>query len=101
MPTQETQSNRIDTGTTSWISIHINDSQSEVDVLSTSSGIFQEQSLEMSRPPCHLFEHSHKMRTPLPERFPRLTFFAIAVALLASALTAEFDYLRGAGYYWP
>ncbi len=48
-----------------------------------------------------LFASVCEVRTPLPERFPRLTFLAIAVALLAFALTAEFDYLRGAGYYWP
>jgi hypothetical protein len=101
MPTQESHSNRIDTGTKEWMSIHIYDSQSEVDVPSASSGILQGQSQEMSKASCHLFERAHEMRIPLPERFPRLTFFAIAVALLVSALTAEFDYLHGAGYFWP
>lgn len=48
-----------------------------------------------------LFALAQLSRTPLPERYPRLTFLAIAVLLLISALTAEFEYLRGAGYSWP
>ena len=49
----------------------------------------------------HLFEHVERTHAPLPERFPRLAFLAVALALLVTALTAEFDYLRGAGYFWP
>lgn len=42
-----------------------------------------------------------ELPAPLAERFPRLAFSVIALSLLISVLTAEFDYLRGAGYYWP
>lgn len=48
-----------------------------------------------------LFALSEQFPAPFPERFPRLTFLAISLLLLISALTAEFEYLRGAGYYWP
>lgn len=48
-----------------------------------------------------LFALAESSRAPLPERFPRLTFLAIALVLLISALTAEFEYLRVAGYSWP
>jgi hypothetical protein len=96
MPIQTSQS-RIDTGKTGWISIHIN-TESPISHYDENP----RRDLPV-RPPaaCHLFEHVEKMQTPFPERFPRLTFLAIAVALLASALAAEFDYLHGAGYYWP
>jgi hypothetical protein len=99
MPTQESQS-RIETGKTNWIPIHINDGQSPAD-LPSGFGESPQQEIPWLASSYHLFEHTQKMRAPLPERFPRLTFLAIAVALLAFALTAEFDYLRGAGYYWP
>lgn len=48
-----------------------------------------------------LFALAQQATAPLPERFPRLTFLAIALLLLISALTAEFEYLRCAGYSWP
>lgn len=48
-----------------------------------------------------LFALAQQTAAPLPERFPRLTFLAIALVLLISALTAEFEYLRCAGYSWP
>jgi hypothetical protein len=47
-----------------------------------------------------LFEQTQQTPLLLAERFPRLTFFAIALAILLSALTTEIDYLRGAGYHW-
>jgi len=100
MLTQEGQS-RIDTAKTGWISIPIDDGHSQAD-LPTSFAENPERKTPLSAPAvCHLFEHIQKMHAPLPERFPRLTFLAVAVALLASALAAEFDYLHGAGYYWP
>jgi hypothetical protein len=97
MPIQKSQS-RIDTGETGWISIHINDSETPV--------LGYAESRRMTAPPPepaarHLFEYARQTRVSFPERFPRLTLFAIAVVLLASALAAEFDYLHGAGYYWP
>ena len=48
-----------------------------------------------------LFTLAARSRAPLPELYPRLTFLAIAFVLLISALTAEVEYLRVAGYSWP
>lgn len=99
MPTTEKRSNCIETGNTGWISVHINDEESRKRALSEAGNPWQE---ETGRPQSfHLFEHAGQTAVPLPERFPRLAFAAIAIAILLSALTAEFDYLRGGGYYWP
>lgn len=46
--------------------------------------------------PDGLSVQAERMHAPLPERFPRLTFLTVVVALLVTALTAEFDSLRGA-----
>jgi|GEM_PF-3077419 len=100
MPTKEKRG-CILTGNTGSISIHINDPELSIDA-QNGSGEGTQRELAADLPAvCHLFEHSQEMPTPLPERFPRLTFFAIALSLLAFALAAECDYLRGAGYYWP
>jgi hypothetical protein len=100
MPTQQNQS-CIETGNTGWISIHINDSQTPIDLSSSYNKDPQHEAPLLSPVIFHLFEHEGEIQAPFPERFPRLTFLAIAIALLASALAAEFDYLHGAGYYWP
>lgn len=100
MPTTEKRSNCIETGNTGWISVHINDEESRKRTLCGQAG--NPWGEEAGRPQSfHLFEHAGKTVIPLPERFPRLAFAAIAIAILLSALTAEFDYLRGGGYYWP
>lgn len=99
MPNQQRQSS-IATGTTGSISIHINHSQPSID-LPSGFGEDPQKERPLLRPAVsNLFEHTQNTRASLAERFPRLTFLAIAIALLASVLTAEFDYLRGAGYYW-
>ena len=49
--------------------------------------------------PDGLFEQAERMHETLHERFPRLTFLTVAIALLVTALTAEFDSLRGAGFF--
>jgi hypothetical protein len=89
---------RIQTGKTGWISIQIN--ACERPPLRPGDCL---QGETKTIPPAliHLFEHADGAPLPLPERFPRLTFLAVAIALLLTALTAEFDYLRGAGYFWP
>lgn len=88
----------VQTGTTGWISIRIN----EPDGLPSHPGSgAQEEAKTIPPALIHLFEHAENVPLPLPERFPRLTFLALAIALLVTALTAEFDYLRGAGYFWP
>jgi hypothetical protein len=99
MPAQKRQS-RVKTSHTDSISTHVNDGQSRAG-LPSSFGESVQQEMPFPAASCHLFEHTQQTQVPLPERFPRLTFLAIAVAVLASALAAEFDYLRGAGYYWP
>jgi hypothetical protein len=108
MPTQEIQS-RIETGATGWISIHINESktshisglQSPLDYESRYSENVQREVSSRAPATFRLFEYAQQIPATLPERFPRLTFFAIAVALLVSAVAVELDYLHGAGYYWP
>jgi hypothetical protein len=101
MPIQETRGSSIQTGNNGWISIHINDPEFSPSTQKSYDGSPQAEKHAVLPAACHVFEHAQKMPTPLAERFPRLTFLAIALTLLASALTAEFDYLRGAGYYWP
>ena len=49
----------------------------------------------------HLFEFVENAPATFAERFPRLTFCAVAVALLLAAISTEIEYLRGSGYYWP
>ena len=49
----------------------------------------------------NLFKNVATAPATIPERFPCLTFLAIAISLLLTALTAELDYLHGAGYLWP
>ena len=51
-----------------------------------------------SAPVLHLFEYSQP--ESVPERFPRLTCFAIACGLIAASLIAEIDYLHSSGYFW-
>lgn len=46
-----------------------------------------------------LFVQAEPMHVTQLERFPRLTFLTVAISLLVTALTAEFDSLRGAGYF--
>ena len=93
MQIAEGHKSTIEAGRAGSISIHINanagDSKATIAPLPT-----------LAESPL-LFEYAKCSPPPLPERFPKLTFLAIAVALLVSALAAEFDYLRGAGYYWP
>jgi len=88
---------RVPTDTAGWISIQINDA----DGLPShrSGGALEEAKTD---PPAliHLFDHVEEEPLSLPERFPRLTVLAIAIVLLVTALTAEFDYLRQAGYFW-
>ena len=35
------------------------------------------------------------------ERFPHLMCFAVAATVFLVVLTAEIEYLRASGYYWP
>lgn len=100
MPIQKSQSDCIQTGNTGWISIHINDPEFSIErqkCLDEGS----RRDKQVAPASCHVFEHVQDMPISLAERFPRLTFFAVALTLLLFALTAEFDYLHSAGYYWP
>lgn len=100
MPTTEKHSDCVETGNTGWISIHINDQESTPEPLPGDAG--NPWGRDAGRPESlHLFEQVGQTVIPLPERFPKLTFIAIALAILFSAVTAELDYLRGGGYYWP
>ncbi|MGA8086488.1 MAG: hypothetical protein WCA10_04225 [Terracidiphilus sp.] len=98
MHTPGNRDGRVQTGRTGWISIHVNDSDG---LPSPPGGSAEAEAKTIPPGLIHLFEHAETAPLSLPERFPRLTFVAIAIALLVTALTAEFDYLRGAGYFWP
>jgi hypothetical protein len=96
---QENKSNSsIKVGETGWISIHIDGGPG---IEPYGRTILDGRSATMQAEIAPLFAHAERARTPLPERYPRLTLVAIALFLLISALTAEFEYLRGAGYSWP
>ncbi len=92
--------NRVKTGVTGWISILINEQEGAFDLPCDSGKGSMEQTKTNPPASIHLFEHVERTPVPLPERFPRLTLLTIALALLITALTAEFDYLRAAGYFW-
>ena len=47
-----------------------------------------------------LFEFAANAPVTLAERHPHLTVFAISVAVLLTAITAEIDCLTGSGYFW-
>jgi len=47
-----------------------------------------------------LFEFAANAPATLAERHPHLTVFAISVAVLLTAITAEIDCLTGSGYFW-
>lgn len=92
---------RIQTGKTGWISIDTSTPGREIGDPSDLGDSFRGDAEKIPPALIHLFEHSQSVPATLSERFPRLTFLAVAIALLVTAITAEFDYLRGAGYFWP
>ena len=94
--------NSIRTGITGWISMSINGDHDSVESERPAEVAKSDREINAVRPDCgRLFALAERLPTPLPERYPRLTFAVIAVLLLASALTAELEYLRVAGYSWP
>jgi hypothetical protein len=101
MHTSGNQDGRVHSGITGWISVHVHDSERTFDLPSTPSDSPLSEPIAIQPALIHLFEHAESTPPPLPELFPRLTFLAIAVVLLVTAVTAEFEYLRGAGYFWP
>jgi len=97
MLTQEQYRNYVGTDRTGWISLHTRTLNFPV------ADDLRDREEDSSKPAPsvpRLFEQTQQTPLLLPERFPRLTFFAIALAILLSALTTEIDYLRGAGYHW-
>jgi hypothetical protein len=101
MHTPGNQEGRVQTEKTPWISIHVNEPERGFDLPLNPGDNPQGEPITLPPALFHLFEHAERTPTPLPERFPRLTFLAIAIILLVTALTAEFEYLRRAGYIWP
>lgn len=47
-----------------------------------------------------LFEFVEYAPAPFAERFPRLMFSVVAVALLLATITTEIECLRASGYFW-
>ena len=101
MSTQMKQSSFLKAGNTGWSSIHLNDSEPRIGLPSGPGEGPQRRTQAYAAVECHLFEHAQQTPVSLPERFPRLTIFAITVVFFASVLMAEFDYFRSAGFYWP
>lgn len=100
MPTQEQERKYRGTDRTGWISLHTRTLNFPVDDERRTSEEDKQARSKHAPPASRLFEQTQQTPLLLPERFPRLTFFAIALAILLSALTTEIDYLRGAGYHW-
>ena len=101
---QEDQgSNSIKLGETGWISLRIQGGgPAESESQASAGGIGIDSRAEARRVDASpLFALAERARAPVPERYPRLTLLAIALFLLISVLTTEFEYLRGAGYSWP
>jgi hypothetical protein len=92
MLTEEQSRNRVEGNKAAWISIQTRTSKPFVEE--------EPRRIQSLANPVRLFEQAQQAPLLLPERFPRLTFFAIAVAVLVSAVMTEIDYLRGAGYHW-
>lgn len=65
MPTQQNQS-CIETGNTGWISIHINDSQTPIDLSSSYNKDPQHEAPLLSPVIFHLFEHQREIQAPFP-----------------------------------
>lgn len=94
----------IETGETGWISSHRNNRDEHL-IEAENRGKCDSAKTNLERKALapevgRLFAFAERSPVPLPERYPRLTFAAIALVLLISSLTAEFEYLRGAGYFW-
>lgn len=100
MLTQEQERKNRGTDRTGWISLHTRTLSFPVENELRVREEDRPASSKPAPPVSHLFEQTQQAPLLLPERFPRLTFFAIAVAILLSALTTEIDYLKGAGYHW-
>jgi hypothetical protein len=52
-------------------------------------------------PRAGLFEFAGNAPVTFAERYPRLMVGAVSVAVVVTAITAEIECLRAAGYYWP
>ena len=100
MPVTGKHRSPVETGISGWISIHISDEESSLEVAPAEH--IMKRAASVARPAAaHPFDGARDAIVPHSERFPRFTFLAVALALLFSALTAEFDLLRGTGYYRP
>jgi hypothetical protein len=90
----------VQTGKSSWVAVHINheDEGSAVDCRASSRAATRRPNGVPGSG--ELFAKSTAGRITFSERFPRLTIAVIAIALFAATLTAEIDFLHGAGYRW-
>jgi hypothetical protein len=100
MPIKEQRRSVIQAGKNAWFGLHVSHS---VPLLAVRGYVHEIQSPKManfSPLSCRLFENAASPVLTLPERFPKLTFAMIAVALFAFTAAIEYEYLHSAGYYW-
>jgi len=100
MATTEQNFRLVQTGKSSWIAVHINHAGSAVDCRTSSRESGPARRRTGAPGTGHLFADAASGGITFSERFPRLTIAVIAIALFAATLTAEIDFLHGAGYHW-
>jgi len=101
MPTSEQHWNIVKAaGNAGWVAVRVNHPGTEVEgrgyARETEAPTIRDHSTDYGV----LFSQTENTPTTFAEGFPRLTIALIAVALLAFTVTAEIEYLHGAGYSW-
>lgn len=100
MATIEQNFRLVQTGKSSWVAVHISNEGPAVDCRTSSRESASTRLRKGAAGTDRLFAGAAAERITFSERFPRLMIAVIAITLFAATLTAEIDFLRGAGYYW-
>ena len=100
MATIEQSFRLVQTGKSSWVAVHVNPEGPAVDCRTSSREAASARLRNGMSGTDRLFANTASGQITFTERFPRLTIAVIAIALFAATLTAEIDFLRGAGYRW-
>lgn len=91
----------VEAGKAGSINFHVHDDEGDLFEHHLESQPAQSKPDTVQWDATRIFALAERSAVPFPERYPRLTLSAITLLLLLSSLTAEFEYLRGAGYSWP
>ena len=101
MPIKEQHRNLTHAGKAPWLTVNIHHVGQPINEHRRYGNSLETPRMSSFSPvSCHLFEETANLGLTFPERFPRLMFAVIAVALFAFTAAAEYEYLRAAGYYW-